>query len=123
MTTIFNKELSGRKVSLKAKNPEGDRFQEYGTIHFEAGNGTTFNTVTFSWDKSDGSFHISSTLNAFGPSNASCFIICGIALAGPILDCYNNNPGNWGDFVKCLEAQKHSLSVSTASCLTGCLQF
>lgn len=92
MITIFKKELNGRTVALIATKP--NQLDEYGTLCLIALGDETSDTITFTWDQSKNSFHISSTLNISGSNNANCFIICGIALAAPIIDCYKNNSGD-----------------------------
>lgn len=53
-------------------------------------------------------------------TKVSCIVWCGIALAGPIYDCYRKNKKNWKGFLDCLKDQKATVGASLLACLGPC---
>jgi len=60
-----------------------------------------------------------SNLEAAGKA-IKCISLCGLALSGPIYDCYRKNKKNKKNFTQCLKDQKVTLETTLAACLLGC---
>jgi hypothetical protein len=97
------------KVSLILKNQED--LDDFGEVFFrESGN-----EFEFSFSDSNFSFPLSEI------QSTSCLIVCGVGLAGPILDCYLKSKGNWKRFKKCLKDQGITLASNLLACITNCV--
>ena len=51
-----------------------------------------------------------------------CLAGCGIALAGPIYDCWRKSKGKKDDFLICLDENSGTLSTSAYLCIINCMQ-
>jgi len=110
---------SQTKISLIAIDQEFSFDNSFGTLVYKAEKADETYQINFSFDVDNNKIGLSI---AFAPAlKASCLILCGVALAGPILDCYKKNKGNWQGFKDCLEDQGHTLGTSSLACIAACI--
>ena len=117
-TSGFNRQNIESTVSLTAIDSDYLSDNSFGTIVYKAEREEETYQIIFSFDTYNSKIDLSI---AFAPAlKASCLIFCGITLAGPILDCYKKNKGNWQAFKDCLADQGHAMGTSSLACIAAC---
>lgn len=121
-TTIFNTSSNQAniesRVSLTAIDGDNYPIPTFGTLVYKTEKENEAYQITFSFDTDSNKLNLAVDLAAL---NTKCFIICGVALMGPILDCYKKNKNSWQGFKDCLAAQGHTLGTSSLACIAACI--
>jgi hypothetical protein len=121
-TTIFNTSIIQANIEsrLSLIAIDGDNYPEptFGTLVYKTEKESETYQITFSFDTDNEKLNLAVD---FAGLNTKCFILCGVALLGPILDCYKKNKKNWQGFKDCLEAQGHTLGTSSLVCIAACV--
>lgn len=105
-------------ISLTAIEPDEEWNGSFGRLEYKAQAGPEASYIIFYFDADNDK--LLTSIDIAPALNISCLILCGIALVGPILDCYKKNKGNWQGFKDCLEAQGHTLGTSALVCIAAC---
>lgn len=108
-----------RQVLLSLTAFDKEYSDDFGTLIYDVNSGEgEREQITFSFDKRKEGISIE---NGFFISHQTgCFILCGIGLAGSILDCYRKNKKSWQGFKDCLKDKGIELGTQALTCISGC---
>jgi len=108
----------GVQLNVTLTAIDDDNQNPFGSLRYLAIYGIKSKELTFAFE--DDSIILPGQLSI--SFSDSCLILCGIALAGPILDCYRKNKKDWIKFKECLKDQGATLTSSAIACLAACIK-